>query len=390
MASYPRITPATLANLLPVINDPQDSEDANKVGQVDLQTRRFVSDFLETKFDSVASDVLKADAITDVTVAGKVKGSTSNSGTQQGIVQGTVSTPDLRDDAVNANKILAASVTTVKIADGNVTTAKINDLAVTTAKIADSQITTAKLATDSVDNTILKDDATGVAGAVTADHIRSLAVTQAKINNAAVGPNQLFLGSASGHLLVADGSLKFQSVALSGDATILSTGVITLTQNGISVVEEKAANGVSGGGSTAVTWNLRGSTVPWVIKFQTVASMINLGLGAGKISFAAAGSYIIRARAVGYKVGKNVIRINRFNSSDVSQETFNGTAQQCPAAAAITTQSFVEARIVIASGDYIKIEHWTELTEAVDGFGLAVSSGSGDEIYSSVEIQKSA
>ena len=390
MASYPTISPATLANLQPVINDPQDSEDANKLGQSDLQTRRFVYDFLASKFDQAASDALKIAAVNDATLAGKVKGSTSNSGTQQGIVQGTVSTPDLRDDAVNANKILANAVTTVKIADDQVTTFKINNLAVTTAKIADANVTTAKMAADSVDATVLKDDATGVAGAVTTDHVRSLAVTQPKIGNAAVGPNQLFLGVAAGHILVADATQKFQSVAMSGDATISNAGVVTLTQNGISVVEEKAANGVSGGGSLTVTWNLRGSTVAWVIKFQTVASMINLALGAGKISFAAAGNYIVRARASANKVGKNTIRIARYNSADVLQETFNGLTQNCPVAGATTTMTFAEARVVIAGGDYIKIEHWTELTEAVDGLGLAVSSGSGDEVHASVEIQKSA
>jgi hypothetical protein len=389
MASYPRVTPATLANYQPVIDDPKTSEDANKGWEVDLQSRRFVYDFLSEKFDQSASDALKPAAISDVSVAGKVKGSTSNSGTQQGIVQGTVSTPDLRDDAVNTNKILNNAITTAKIGDDQVTTLKLNNLAVTTAKIQDAGVTTAKMAADSVDANVLKDDATGAAGAVTTDHIRSLAVTQAKIASAAVGPNQLFLGVAQGHLLVADPTLKFQSVALSGAATINAAGVLTLTEGGISVIEEKAANGVSGGGSTATTWNTRGVTVPWVIKFQTVASMINLGLGTGKISFAAAGTYIVRARATGYKCGKNAIRINRFNSGNISQETFNGIAQNSPAAATVSTSSFVEARIVIAAGDYLTIEHWTELTEAVDGFGLAVSSGSGDEIHASVEIQKS-
>src|SRR5258705_1542505 len=320
MASYPRVTPPTLANFSPVIDDPQDSEDANKVGQVDLQTRRFVSDFLETKFDSGASDVLLPAAVADASLAGKVKGSTSNSGTERAVSQGTISTPDLRDDAVSANKILAAAVTTVKIADGNVTNAKLNDGAVTTAKITDAQVTTAKLAADSVDATVLKDDATGVAGAVTTDHIRSLAVTQAKIAAAAVGPDQIFLATTAADILVANSSKKFQSVPLTGDATISTAGVLTLNSNGISVVEEKAANGVSGGGSTATTWVTRGVTVPWVIKFQTVASMISLALGSGKISFTAAGVYVVRAQASGYKVGKNVIRINRFNSGNVSQE----------------------------------------------------------------------
>lgn len=389
MASYPTISPVNLTNFQSVINDPQFSEDANKVWEVDSQTRRFVYDFLASKFDQANGDAIKAGTINDTSLAGKIKGSVSNSGAQQAIVQGTVSTPDLRDDAVNTNKILNNAITVAKIGDDQVTTFKINNLAVTTAKIADANVTTPKLAADAVDAVVLKDDATGAAGAVTTDHIRSLAITQPKIALAAVGPNQLFAAVAPAHILVADGTNKFQSVAMSGDATISSAGVVTLTQNGLSVVEEKAANGVSGGGSTALSWNIRGVTVAWVIKFQTVASLINLGLGAGKISFAAAGVYIVRARASGYKIGKNTIRINRFNSSDVSQETFNGITQNCPAAGANTTMTFVEARLVIAGGDYIKIEHWAELTEAVDGLGLAVSSGSGDEIHASVEIQKS-
>src|SRR5437016_5959479 len=159
MALYDRITPANLNNLSALVNNPAGSEDANQLYLVDLQTRRFVYDFLISRFDSAASDVLKAAAIVDATVAGKIKGSTGNAGTQQAIVQGTVSTPDLRDAAVTSAKIAASAITTSLLTDAAVTTAKHADApnGITTAKINDGQITTPKLATDSVDATILKD-----------------------------------------------------------------------------------------------------------------------------------------------------------------------------------------------------------------------------------------
>src|SRR6266487_2281794 len=118
MATYNRVTPANLTNYSVVIDDPTGSEDANKINLVELQTRRFVYDFLITKFDSALSDVLKPGSLADTSLAGKVKGSTGNSGTQQGIVQGTVSTPDLRDSAVTAQKVAAGAISTTGIADG--------------------------------------------------------------------------------------------------------------------------------------------------------------------------------------------------------------------------------------------------------------------------------
>src|SRR5216117_696014 len=159
MATYPRVTPANLTNYTPVVDDPAAAEDSNKLYQVDLQTRRFVLDFLISKFDSTLSDVLKPAALADTSLAGKVKGSTGNAGTQQGIVQGTVSTPDLRDAAVTAQKLAAGAISTTGLSDGAVTTVNHADApnGITTSKINDAQITTAKLATDAVDATILKD-----------------------------------------------------------------------------------------------------------------------------------------------------------------------------------------------------------------------------------------
>src|SRR5689334_4594967 len=179
MADYSRISPATITNWSAVIADPTTNEQANLLWQAILQTRQFVYDFLDAKFDKSASDVLKPAVLAATSLTGKVRGSTSNSGNQQEIVQGTVSDVDIRSSAITSTKIAADAVTTTAIVDLAVTAAKIASATITTAKIANAAITTALLATDSVDNTILKDDATGAAGAVTTDHIRSLAVTTA-------------------------------------------------------------------------------------------------------------------------------------------------------------------------------------------------------------------
>lgn len=390
MATYPRITPATLANLAPVIDDPTGSEDANKVNLVHLQTRRFISDFLASKFDSAAGDVLKASAVADATVAGKIKGSTGNAGSQQAIVQGTVSTPDLRDSAVSTQKINDNAVSTNKLSDGAVTTVKHADApnGITTAKINDSQVTEAKLADDSVTAAKLKDSAsTDADRAVTTDHIRDSAVTSAKIAANAVTVAKLETAS-SGQILVADGSGAFKKVTMSGDATINASGVVTVGALGYAKIVERAGNTVVGGANSATTWNVRGNIVSWVKEWETVASLVTLG-ASGKISLAA-GTYLIEASSPAYKTDEHILRLVRYNSSDVVQETFYGTSELSNAADAVQSRSFVIAKSAFVASDYFKLEHWTKTANATDGMGRPSSSGGTYEIYAQICIKRLA
>src|SRR6266487_2112659 len=340
MASYPRIVPATLANWSPVINDPTGAEDANKVNEVDLQTRRFIYDFLTARFDSSASDVLKPASVADTTLAGKVKGSTSNAGTQQAIVQGTVSTPDLRDSAVSTAKIAPGAVTTGELATGAVTTVKIADApnGVGAGKVNDAAIGTAQLINDAVDATKLKDSASVDSDrAVTSDHIRDSSVTSAKIAANAVTGAKLVAGS-SGQILVAS-----------------SGGVVT---------------------------------VAWVKEYETVTSLVTIG-ASGKISLAA-GTYIIEVTVPGYKVDEHIARLARYNSSDVLQETAYGTSEMSTAAAVVQTSSSILAKMAFAASDYFKVEHWTKTANATDGMGHPSSSGGTYEVYTQIRIQRIA
>src|ERR1043165_477642 len=311
MATYDRIDPATIANLAAVIDDPLDTEAANKLAQVDLQTRRFIYDFLITKFDD-STGKLKADAIdTATTLLGLVNGSTSNTGTQRQVVQGTVSTPDIRDLARSTAKVGDKAVPTAKINDAAVGTTQIADDAVTTAKIAASQVTAAKLATDAVETAKIKDSN------VTTAKILDANVTQAKLAANAVDGGQLVLGSAEGQLLVSGVSpYTFAVKSLSGDATLSKDGVLSLSTKGIVEVEEQASLNTAAGGSMAATWNSRGVTRAGVKTFDTLLSTF-LTISSEKLALAA-GDYIIEASSPAYAVGTHQLRLERFNGSNVS------------------------------------------------------------------------
>lgn len=389
MATYDPINPATLSNFLPVINDPTDSEDANKLAKVDLQTRQFIYYFLSSRFDSAESDVLKADAVVDATLASKVKGSTGNAGTERAVVQGTISTPDLRDDAVTVDKLADNAVATDKIVDANVTTAKLADApnGVTTGKISDLAVTTGKLADNAVTAAKLSSSAsTDTSRAVSTDHIKDLAVTAAKIAVGAVGADALSPGS-SAQILVADGSGKFQKVTLSGAATISNTGVLTLATTGYASIRELAANTVSAGAASATTWNVRGVTTVWTKDWETLA-MATLG-AAGKIALVA-GTYLIEVSCPAYKTDAHVCRINRFNSSDASVEIVYGTPEIAAAANSEQTRSIAYGKMTFASGDYFKVEHYTTSAEVGDGLGKAAGVGSTNEVYAIVKIHRIA
>lgn len=109
----------------------------------------------------------------------------------------------IANSAVETAMLNDASVTTIKIADANVTAAKIGASAVETAKINDLAVTTAKIADDNV--------------------------TPSKVSYV----NDALSAATSGHFLVTDGTNGFTNVAMSGDATLASTGAITIANSAV-------------------------------------------------------------------------------------------------------------------------------------------------------------
>lgn len=190
---------------------------------------------------------------------GQVRGSASNAGGQREILQGTVSTPDLRNLAVTSDKIdtsvagnglaggggsaLSVSVdnatieinadtlrvkdqgiTTVKIADANVTTIKIADQNVTPEKIADGAITSIKIADQNV----------------TTAKIADLNVTTGKIANSAVDSNKIAASVAGNGLSGGGGSplavnVDNSTIQISGDTLLVKDGGITTAKLAASI-----------------------------------------------------------------------------------------------------------------------------------------------------------
>jgi hypothetical protein len=181
--------------------------------------------------------------------------------------------------ALSGDATLAGGVLT--IANNAITTAKINNNAVDATKLADNAVTTAKITTNAVDNTKMADNA------VTTPKIADNAITSVKIadgeignadisNTAAIAVTKLAAGTeshvlttvagvptwqasvtgvttldgltdvtvtapASGQILVNSGAGQFVNVAISGDATVANTGVLTIANN--TVTTTKIADG---------------------------------------------------------------------------------------------------------------------------------------------------
>ncbi len=186
------------------------------------------------------------------------------------ILDGAVTAQKIGTDAVTADKILAGAVGTAELGADAVTGAKIADNAVDsehitagaidTAHIGNLQVTTAKIAADAVNGTKLADAAVDsehiaagaidlahmsansvdsdqyVDGSIDTVHIADDQVTNDKLANISRGyikvggasdaPTDLN-AKTSGQILIGDGT-DLKSVAVSGDATLASTGALTI------------------------------------------------------------------------------------------------------------------------------------------------------------------
>jgi len=92
-----------------------------------------------------------------------------------------ITSSDITDGIVTADKLASDSVTTAKIADNGVTTAKINADAITDAKIADDVVGSEHLTAGEVDTTALGADAVTAAkiadDAISDEHLDATAIT---------------------------------------------------------------------------------------------------------------------------------------------------------------------------------------------------------------------
>ena len=122
-----------------------------------------------------------------------------------------ITSSDITDGVVTADKLASDSVTTAKIADNGVTTAKINADAVTDAKIADDVVGTEHLTAGEVDTTALGADAVTEAkiadSAIESEHLNNNIISGTTALTSAPDDTDEFLVSDAGTLKRIDYSL---------------------------------------------------------------------------------------------------------------------------------------------------------------------------------------
>ena len=209
---------------------------------------------------TIADAQIIADAVTSVEIADNAVGNSE-------LTDNAVNTAELTDAAVTAIKIANDAVTTNKILNLNVTSAKIADDAVTSAKIADDAVTSAKIANDAVLRINITD------GAINTAKIEDDAVTNEKLAGS-INPNKITVADAN--IIVGNGGTG-SAVALSGDATIINTGVLTVSAiQGIAVsTTDPTANQVLAYNNTNSRWEPKTLGRSRVRAFRNATQSIN-------------------------------------------------------------------------------------------------------------------
>ena len=135
----------------------------------------------------------------------------------------TVVTNYMDNMALNGNKLIDGSVSTIKIADAAITTVKLADGSVTTVKLGNASVTNAKLAANSVGTSNIIDANITTAkladGSVSASKIASNAVTTVKILDANVTTSKIADSNVT-TAKIADGSITANKIATIGTQSI--------------------------------------------------------------------------------------------------------------------------------------------------------------------------
>ena len=390
MADYPELA-ATLAAMNAVKGNPTENEDASKLQAAIVQTRLWTYAMLAAILD--ANGKLRPEATSEGSLkSGTIRGTTANeSGTQREVQQGTISTPDLRDEAVSPAKIKNKSITAAQIENESIGSDVIADGGVRGSdangggqrEILQGSVSDVDLRDDAVITAKLKD------GAVATNKIADEAVTTAKIANNAVDGTKLPVGT-TGQVLLHDGT-KFVPMTITGGLTLTGTGVatISLTSSAASYVRisERNSAGVNGGASSAGVWTQkRGVATAWTIDQQTVAGTVSIGSG-GLINIERNGLYLLFVSAPAFSVGRHKMRVHLKTSPSGSYNDFEGSSECAAPGCSTSSRIILVVTITGASSGSpaaFEIQHYTELARSVNGLGIA--TGDQLERYAMVEL----
>ena len=151
---------------------------------------------------------------------------------------------------------------------------------------------------------------------------------------------------------------------------------LNITPGYLHIQDQKAAN-TAGGGSTATTWNKR--TLNTVVR----NTITGASLASDQITLPA-GVYNIRARCPAFIVSKHKSRLR--NTTD-GTTTLIGSSSYTDGADAVQNDTTVMGQFTITGTKVFELQHYTELTRATNGFGVATNA-TELEVYSEIEITR--
>jgi|GEM_PF-4436301 len=183
------------------------------------------------------------------------------------IIADAVTSVEIADNAVGNSELTDNAVNTAELTDAAVTAIKIANDAVTTNKILNLNVTSAKIANDAVLRINITD------GAINTAKIEDDAVTNEKLAGS-INPNKITVADAN--IIVGNGGTG-SAVALSGDATIINTGVLTVSAiQGIAVsTTDPTANQVLAYNNTNSRWEPKTLGRSRVRAFRNATQSIN-------------------------------------------------------------------------------------------------------------------
>lgn len=165
------------------------------------------------------------------------------------------------------------------------------------------------------------------------------------------------------------------------DLTLVATNVLVQSQvpTGLSfaILRDEKATTVDGGASVAASWNARD------LNTETYDPDAIVSISSDQFT-PIAGDYIIEASAPGNKVGQNRLRLYNVTGASSVEEGISTTsaAGDNTASLASITSAFT------ANGtDAYRIGHYTTVTQATNGLGIATEDGSA-EVYLSIKLTK--
>jgi len=154
----------------------------------------------------------------------------------------------------------------------------------------------------------------------------------------------------------------------------------------MALIQDSKPSGTNGGGTTALTWNIRTLTE---IVFNTI---IGLSLNTSTNQFTLpTGKYLINASAPVYSVNNHKSRLYNVSdaiSSIIGTSEFAGQTNVPTTANYPSSRSFIKGIITINSSKLFRIEHYTGLSQGGNGLGASIAISGIAEVYTIVEITK--